>query len=74
MSPPLGRGLHCLWLCEKKHVFFGDEVWPKVGSVVTRLTEGGSGLRFPRDLAKHRAQQPLTFLEEMNIGYMEAYV
>lgn len=49
-------------------------MWPKVGSVVTRLTEGGSGLRFPRDLAKHRAQQPLTFLEEMNIGYMEAYV
>lgn len=49
-------------------------MWPKMGSVVTKLTEGGPGLRFPRDLVKHRAQQPLTFLEVMNIGYMEAYV
>lgn len=47
-------------------------MWPKVMSVVTKLAKGGQRLRFPRDLAKHHVQQPLTFLEEMSIGDMEA--
>lgn len=67
------RGLGCLWLYEKKHVLFGDAVWLKVMSVVTKLTKGGQGLRFSRALVKHPVQQPLAFLEEVSIGDMEAH-